>query len=199
VQKRFDTRDDLFMLDESACCYVLVASFHSEKKLFLVVEQAVEGLLDNRVWRDGILCGEVLKPLFLRGSELDCHEQTLGRLGGRVNAAIGMLQRPLVKSLSQTEVRWNNDVPFVIVFCIDGLVPMLWQPPRAGATPLNTTLLLNAFSADQATGEVPSPKAFLKPARGGARRRQNCFVTSATKSFCIILSFYKRIWLSLLQ
>jgi hypothetical protein len=65
------------MIQEATGFDVLIAFSHCCENFFLVGEEMVHAFLGDFVWGSVYLRGQVLNPLFLRGSEVDCHEKTL--------------------------------------------------------------------------------------------------------------------------
>lgn len=88
----------------SSCSSTLPAAmsssprFTASSKPLLAVEEPIELSLDEFLRRERVLRSELLQSLFLRGRELDCHDQTQGGLRGCVNCAF-MISRNCAKEI----------------------------------------------------------------------------------------------------
>jgi hypothetical protein len=69
----FSTREDLFVLKEPSRRYIVTASLHGGKNVFLIGEKVFHALLQEFIGTALGLGGQVLKSLFQRGCEVDSH------------------------------------------------------------------------------------------------------------------------------
>jgi hypothetical protein len=77
LQQFFDSREDLFVLKEPSRRYIVTASLHGGKNVFLIGEKVFHALLQEFIGTALGLGGQVLKSLFQRGSEVDSHVETI--------------------------------------------------------------------------------------------------------------------------
>ena len=88
TQQLLDAGKDLFVLDKVTGRYIFAASLDRGVKIFFVGQEAIHTLLREFVRGSMRLSSKMLEPLFLLGSEVDGHGQTLCGLEPWVNVYV---------------------------------------------------------------------------------------------------------------